>query len=67
MADADKGASAARSEMPGSKKTYPKVQIFTVKDYFARKRPELPDTSSTLKKAQREKRAWDETEDLPLE
>jgi hypothetical protein len=33
--------------------TYPKIQIFTVEDYFDGKRPDLPDTSDTLKKAKR--------------
>ncbi len=46
-------ASAGRFQLPGAPRTYPKVQIFTVEDYFAGKRPDLPDVSDTLKKAKR--------------
>jgi site-specific DNA-methyltransferase (adenine-specific) len=60
-------ASAGRFQMLEVERSYPKVQIFTVEDYFAGKRPDLPDTSGTLKKAQRGKRAREETEELPLE
>ncbi len=33
--------------------TYPKIQIFTVADYFDGNRPGLPDVTETLKKAKR--------------
>ena len=46
-------ASAGRFQLPGLTKTYPKVQIFTVEDFFDGKRPDLPDVSDTLKKAKR--------------
>lgn len=39
--------------MPGVERTYPKVQIFSVKDYFDGKSPDLPDISDTLKRAKR--------------
>jgi len=54
-------ASAGRFQLPGAPRTYPKVQIFTVEDYFAGKRPDLPDVSDTLKKAKR----IDKTPDKP--
>ncbi len=44
-------SSAGRFQLPCAERTFPKVQIFTVEDYFAGKRAELPDTSDTLKKA----------------
>ncbi len=46
-------SSAGRFQLSPGGRTYPKVQIFTVEDYFAGKRPDLPDTSDTLKKAKR--------------
>ena len=44
-------SSAGRFQLSAGGRTFPKVQIFTVEDYFAGKRPDLPDTSDTLKKA----------------
>jgi len=41
-------SSAGRFQLPGAPRTFPKVQIFTVEDYFAGKRPDLPDTSDTI-------------------
>ncbi|HUV87584.1 MAG TPA: hypothetical protein VMX79_10795 [bacterium] len=52
--------------MPGVERSHPKVQIFTVEDYFAGKRPDLPDTSETLKKAARVKREREKEQELPL-
>ena len=46
-------ASAGRYQMPEVERTYPKIQIFTVEDYFNGIRPDLPDISETLKKAKR--------------
>jgi site-specific DNA-methyltransferase (adenine-specific) len=43
-------------KMPGSKRAYPVLQIVTIEDIFNGKRPDLPDTSETLKKAKRQKR-----------
>jgi len=39
-------ASAGRFQFPGLERTYPKVQIFTVKDYFVRRN--IPDVSATI-------------------
>jgi site-specific DNA-methyltransferase (adenine-specific) len=64
-ADAE-AAGAGRFQMPGVERSYPKVQIFTVEDYFAGKRPDLPDTSGTLKKAARVKREREKDQQLPL-
>ncbi|MGB5105078.1 MAG: site-specific DNA-methyltransferase, partial [Candidatus Zixiibacteriota bacterium] len=44
-------------EMPGSRKSFPVLQIITIEDFFEGKKPELPDTSGTLKKAKREIRS----------
>ena len=49
-------------QIPGSEKKYPVLQILTIEDIFDGKKPELPDTSETLKKASREIR---ETEKHP--
>jgi len=49
-------ASAGRFQMPGVSRTYPRIQVFTVSDYFAGKRPDMPDVGETLKKAKRETR-----------
>ncbi|MFH1893976.1 MAG: site-specific DNA-methyltransferase [Candidatus Zixiibacteriota bacterium] len=43
-------------QMPGSRKSYPVLQIMTIQDYFDGRLPELPDTSETLKKAKRQAR-----------
>jgi hypothetical protein len=59
-------AGAGRFQMPGVERSSPKVQIFTVEDYFAGKRPDLPDTSETLKKARRIKREKAKEQELPL-
>ena len=59
-------SSAGRFQMPGVTRTYPKVQIFTVEDYFAGKRPDLPDVSDTLKKAKRITKAREEQEELGI-
>ena len=47
-------------------RSYPKVQILTVADYFDGLRPDLPDTSETLKKAPRIKREKGKEGELPL-
>jgi len=60
-------AGAGRFQMPGVERGYPKVQIFTVEDYFAGKRPDLPDTSETLKKAARVKREREKNHQLPFD
>ena len=59
-------AGAGRFQMPNVERSYPKVQVFTVEDYFAGKRPDLPDTSGTLKKAGRVKREREKDQKLPL-
>lgn len=43
-------------EMPGSRKSYPVMQIMTIQNYFDGRLPDLPDTSATLKKATRQAR-----------
>ncbi len=59
-------ASAGRFQLPGLTKTYPKVQIFTVEDFFDGKRPDLPDVSDTLKKAKRIEKANDNKPELGI-
>lgn len=51
--------------MPGSRKSYPVMQIMTIEDFFAGKRPELPDTSETLKKASRVTREREKQKNQP--
>jgi len=46
-------ASLGKWQMPGSERKYPVLQFFTIEDYFKGIRPDLPDTSETLKKAKR--------------
>ncbi len=59
-------ASAGRYQMPEVSRTYPKIQIFTVEDYFKGIRPDLPDTSETLKRAKREIREREKDQKLDL-
>jgi len=40
-------------QLPGHDKEYPVLQIVTIDDLFKGKLPKLPDTSGTLKRAQR--------------
>jgi DNA modification methylase len=51
--------------MPGSRKSYPVMQIVTIQDFFDGKKPELPDTSETLKKAKRETREREKKRNQP--
>jgi len=51
-------------KIPGLRKEYPVLQIFTIQDYFDGKKPDLPDTSETLKKAKREIRESDKTKNF---
>ncbi len=44
-------SSAGRFQMPKAKKTYPKIQVYTVSEFFSDKNPDIPDTTDTLKKA----------------
>jgi site-specific DNA-methyltransferase (adenine-specific) len=53
-------------EMPGSSRKYQKVQIFTIEDFFDDRRPDIPDTSETLKKAKRETREKEKQTDLGI-
>jgi len=57
-------ASAGLFQMPDAKRTYPKIQIFTVAEYFEGKRPNIPDVSETLKKAKREQRESEKPQKL---
>ncbi len=59
-------ASSGRYQMPEVERTYPKIQIFTVEDYFKGIRPDLPDTSMTLNKAKREIRESEKPQKLGL-
>jgi DNA modification methylase len=45
-------ATAGYYKMERVEKVYPKVQIFTIEEFFTGKLPKTPDTSITLKKAQ---------------
>jgi DNA modification methylase len=49
-------AALGKWTMPGSNRKCPVLQIITIEDIFSGKRPDIPDTSETLKKAEREKR-----------
>jgi site-specific DNA-methyltransferase (adenine-specific) len=51
--------------MPGSRKSYPVMQIMTIQDFFDGKMPELPDTSETLKRAKREVREREKKKNQP--
>ena len=52
--------------MPVSGREYPKMQIFTIQDYYDGKRPDLPETGETLKKAKRELKEADKTKKLKM-
>ena len=65
-----KGMLSAAAELgkwaiPGSRKSYPVLQIMTIQDFFDGKKPELPDTSETLKKAKREVREREKKKNQP--
>ncbi|MCX6832618.1 MAG: site-specific DNA-methyltransferase [candidate division Zixibacteria bacterium] len=51
--------------VPGRRKSYPVLQIMTIQDFFDGKKPELPDTSETLKKAKREVREREKKKNQP--
>jgi len=57
-------AAAGKWQMPGSKRSFPVIQIVTIEDFLEGKRPELPDTSGTLKKAKRQKRNTENNHEL---
>ncbi len=62
-----KEAAAMRSwTMPVSGRVYPKMQIFTIQDYYDGKRPDLPETGETLKKAKRELKEADKTKKMKM-
>jgi len=65
-ASKSEAASAGRFQLPGLERTYPKVQIFTVEDYFAGRRPDIPDVSATLKKAKRITKTSDQKPELGI-
>jgi len=65
-----KGMLSAAAELgkwavPGRRKSYPVLQIMTIQDFFDGKKPELPDTSETLKKAKREVREREKKKNQP--
>ena len=59
-------AALGKWKMPVSGREYPVLQIFTIQDYYDGKRPELPDTSETLKKAKRELKEGEKTKKLKM-
>lgn len=59
-------ASYKKWQMPGSRREYPVLQIYTIQDYYDGKVPDLPDTSMTLKKAKRELRENEKTGKLKM-
>jgi len=59
-------ASLGKWQMPGSLKEYPVMQIFTIENYYIGNRPDLPDTSETLKRAKREIRESEKPQKLGL-
>jgi len=59
-------AALGKWKMPGSNREYPVLQIVTIEDIFAKRYPNLPDTSETLKKAKRELREGEKTGKLKM-
>jgi site-specific DNA-methyltransferase (adenine-specific) len=59
-------ASAGLFQKPDSQMKYPKIQIFTVQDFFDGKRPQIPDITGTLKKAKLKVRDRDKDQKLDL-
>jgi len=59
-------ASLGKWTMPGGAKEYPVLQIFTIQDYYEGKRPELPETGETLKRAKRELKETDKTKRIEM-
>jgi len=59
-------ASLGTWQMPGSFRKYPVLQIFTIEEHFDKRKPDLPDTSMTLKKAKREIRESEKPQKLDL-
>ncbi len=59
-------AALGKWHMPGSRKAHPVLQIFTIQDFYDGKRPDLPDTSETLKRANREVREKDKRKQQKL-
>lgn len=56
-------AAAGKWELPGGRE-YPVLQIITIEDIFKGKKPELPDTSQTLKKAKKQIRESEKNNSL---
>jgi len=52
-------------KLPGGQTVSPVMQIFTIQDWFDGKLPKLPDTSGTLKDAQRLIRALERQAKMP--
>ncbi|NQU05698.1 MAG: hypothetical protein HQ568_06365 [Calditrichaeota bacterium] len=52
-------AGMGRWKMPGGRASYPVLQIYTIRDYFDNKKPDLPDTSGTHQEAKKLVRAKD--------
>ncbi|MEP0827420.1 MAG: restriction endonuclease [bacterium] len=57
-------SSYGRWVMPGSNRAFPVLQIKTIDDIFEGRKPELPDTSGTLKKSSQELKNSEKSEDL---
>ena len=55
-------AALGKWTMPGSNRKCPVLQIITIEDIFSDKKPDLPDTTPTLKTAPRTKRAKEQGE-----
>jgi len=62
----EEAVSAGLFHMPGTSRTYPRIQIFTAQEYFEGKRPNIPDVSDTLKKAKRQIREREKPQNLNL-
>lgn len=59
-------ASLGKWKMPGSNREYPVLQIVIIEDIFAKKYPDLPDTSGTFDRVKRELKETDKTKRIEM-
>lgn len=58
-------AGMGRWKLPGGRADYPVLQIYTIKNYFDKLKPDIPDTSGTLQEVKRLIREKDKPPKLP--
>jgi len=58
-------AGMGRWKLPGGRTDYPVLQIYTIKNYFDKLKPDIPDTSGTLQEAKKLIRGKDKHPKLP--